>query len=130
MDLKSNLSIHSDSSKQNTTRCSIKEDSKFDELQNKFEKRVESLENELRCLQNEKHKIAVSNAELESKLEIEKRQSESLRYNFDCTITDLKQVNEDINEKYKRKCVELDTLESENKSQKQKMMTNLVTFYH
>jgi hypothetical protein len=36
-------------------------------------------------------------------------------YNFDRTITDLQQVNEDINEKYKRKCVELDKLEGENK---------------
>ena len=99
MDLKSNLAIHSDSSKQNTTGCSIKEHIKFDELQNKFEKRVESLENELRCLQNEKHKMSVLSAELESKLEIEKRQSETLMYNFDRTITDLQQVNEDINEK-------------------------------
>jgi hypothetical protein len=53
MDLKSNLAIHSDSCKHTTTGCSIMEQSKFDELQNKFEKRVESLENELRCIQNE-----------------------------------------------------------------------------
>ena len=122
MDLKSNLAIHSDSCKQNTTGCSIKEHSKFDKLQNKFEKRVESLENELRCLQNEKHKMAVLSAELESKLEIEKRQLETLMYNFDRTITDLQQVNEDINEKYKRKCVELVKLEGENKSQNQKKL--------
>jgi hypothetical protein len=59
--------------------------------------------------------MAVSSAELESKLEIEKRQSESLMYNFDHAITNLKQVNADIIEKYKRKCVELDKLESDNK---------------
>ena len=41
-------------------------------------------------------------------------------YNFDRTITDLQQVNEDINEKYKKKCVEFDKLEGKNKSQKQK----------
>ena len=65
MDLKSNLAIYSDSSKQNTAGCSIKEHSKFDDLQNKFEKRVESLENELRCSQNVKHKMSVLSAELE-----------------------------------------------------------------
>ena len=43
--------------------------------------------------------MAVLSAELESKLEIEKRQLETLMYNFDRTITDLQQVNEDINEK-------------------------------
>jgi hypothetical protein len=64
--------------------------------------------------------MAVLSAELESKLEIEKRQLETLMYNFDRTITDLQQVNEDINEKYKRKCVELVKLEGENKSQNQK----------
>jgi hypothetical protein len=65
MDLKSNLAIYSDSSKQNTAGCNIKEHSKFDDLQNKFEKRVESLENELRCSQNVKHKMSVLSAELE-----------------------------------------------------------------
>ena len=43
--------------------------------------------------------MAVLSAELESKLETEKRQSETLMYNFDRTITDLQPVNEDINEK-------------------------------
>ena len=43
--------------------------------------------------------MAVLRAELELKLEIEKRKSETLMYNFDRTITDLQQVNEDINEK-------------------------------
>lgn len=65
MDLKSNLSRHSDSFKQNTNGCSSKEHIKFYALQNKFEKRVDSLENELRCLQNESHKMAVLSAELE-----------------------------------------------------------------
>jgi hypothetical protein len=64
--------------------------------------------------------MAVLSAELESRLEIEKRQLETLMYNFDRTITDLQQVNEDINEKYKRKCVELVKFEGENKSQNQK----------
>jgi hypothetical protein len=64
--------------------------------------------------------MAVLSAELESKLEIEKMQLETLMYNFDRTITNLQQVNEDINEKYKRKCVELVKLEGENKSQNQK----------
>jgi hypothetical protein len=41
--------------------------------------------------------MAVLSAELESKLETEKRQSETLMYNFDRTITDLQPVNEDIN---------------------------------